>query len=140
MVKIPRNTIDCWLLINTFSCAGVFLITGCQAFLFFLFSSLNSFFSYFLLFFSLNSYFSYFFQILRLSLGWVCKSALCQGHGLSALNLPSCRSRVQGPNELGGVLLGGGDSLQHSGFIPQCRVFKGSVNLRHFLTTFNCSN
>ena len=44
-------------------------IAGCQAFLFFLFFSLNSYFSYFLLFFSLNSYFSYFFQILRLSLG-----------------------------------------------------------------------
>ena len=43
--------------------------SGCQAFLFFLFFSLNSYFSYFLLFFSLNSYFSYFFQILRLSLG-----------------------------------------------------------------------
>ena len=37
----------------------------------------------------------------------VCKLALCQGHGLSALNLPSCRSRIQGPNKLGGVLLGG---------------------------------
>ena len=35
---------------------------------------------------------------------------------------------------------GGGDSLQPSGFVPQCRVFKGSVNLRHFLTNFNCSN
>ena len=35
---------------------------------------------------------------------------------------------------------GVGDSLQHSGFVPQCRVFKGSVNLRHILTNFNCSN
>ena len=39
---------------------------------------------------------------------WVCKLVLCQGHGLCALDLPSCRSRVQGPNELGGVLLGEG--------------------------------
>ena len=41
---------------------------GCQAFLFSLFFSLNSFFPYFLLFFSLNSYFPIFFQILRLRL------------------------------------------------------------------------
>ena len=122
------------------------MTAGCQAFLFFsYFSDLIPIFPIFFRFenflkniFSLNSFFSYFsalisifpifFQILSKVWVWpVCKSALCQGHGLSALNLPSCRSRVQGPNELGGVLLGeggGGDSLQHSGFVPQCRVFK----------------
>ena len=60
----------------------------------------------------------------------VYKSALCQGHGLSALNLPSCRCRVKGQMSLEGFYWGvggGGVSLQHSGFVTQLRVFKGSV-------------
>ena len=59
------------------------------------------------------------------------------GHGLSALNLPSCRSRVQGPNELGGVLLGG----RGVGGLPSAfwicspmQSVQGKWNLRHFLT------
>ena len=59
---------------------------GCQAFLFFLFFNLNSFFSYFLLFFSLNSYFFLFFSDFKVKSGYGYVSQLYV-RGMASLHL-----------------------------------------------------
>ena len=109
----------------------------------FLFFSLNSFFSYFLLFFSLNSYFSYFFSDFKVKSGYGYVSQLYV-RGMASLHLiyHPIKAEYKGQMSLEGSYWGEGweDFLQHSGFVPQYSVFKGSVNLRHFLTNFNCSN
>ena len=113
---------------------------------FFLVFSLNSYFSYFLLFFSLNSYFSYFFSDFKVKVksgyGYVSQLYV---RGMASLHLiyHPVEAEYKGQMSLEGSYWGeGGGGIPFSilDLFPNAECSRGSVNLGHFLTNFNCSN